>query len=61
MTSPSCGEIREEMSELSSSSQGEGGVFLAEGTACLKGWQHKRVCSLGLATRMESKWVRFRG
>ena len=36
-------------------------MFLAEGTACLKGWQHKRVCSLGLAARMESKWGKVQG
>lgn len=35
------------MSELSSSSKGEGGVFLAEGTACTKAWQQNPVYSSG--------------
>ena len=37
----------EEISELSSSSKREGGVSLAESTACAKAWQQNRVCSLG--------------
>lgn len=64
VTSPSSREIgglpEEEMAKLSSSSRGEGGVFLVEGTACTKAWQQNCVCNLGShkhhdVARMESE------